>query len=369
MPVPANNFSPPRLVSAALATLVAFLVLPALVSPRAGAEATETTGGGAAEAIPSAGGETTAATQTAVPTAVSAQASDPVETEVPDASAEVPSSTATATETTVEHSAKSAVETAGAAAERIPTPRSGSGVGGGPGSSFSSSLVSDAQATQDELVERTRAGTVSPDRDPVSLAAGAAKSAVKDTGAVLTERVKAIGEASGLGAQIDSLVAIPAAPAAPVATAPANAGPVPLVTGALSPAKQGRLIGASLGAGEANTTYTDASHALPDGTPASSSLAIRSAPHGSLAVQSALALRSDGTNLTAPAERSGGPPPLEAPTPPAGSFEGSAGSFFIPLAALLALLALAAPATHRRLGRGADFRPPIPFVCALERPG
>lgn len=45
------------------------------------------------------------------------------------------------------------------------------------------------------------------------------------------------------------------------------------------------------------------------------------------------------------------------------------GSSFVPIAALLALLALAAPAIFRRLGGLADFRAPTPFVCALERPG
>jgi hypothetical protein len=48
---------------------------------------------------------------------------------------------------------------------------------------------------------------------------------------------------------------------------------------------------------------------------------------------------------------------------------GLGGSSSVPIAALLALLALATPAIFRRLGEGAGFRPPTPFVCALERPG
>jgi hypothetical protein len=48
---------------------------------------------------------------------------------------------------------------------------------------------------------------------------------------------------------------------------------------------------------------------------------------------------------------------------------GSNGSFFVPLAALLALLALVAPATFRRLREVPDLPAPTPFVCALERPG
>jgi len=60
---------------------------------------------------------------------------------------------------------------------------------------------------------------------------------------------------------------------------------------------------------------------------------------------------------------------MPAPVP-SGAAAGSTGSFFVPFAALLlALLALAASAILRRLGEVPDFRPPIPFVCALERPG
>jgi hypothetical protein len=58
-------------------------------------------------------------------------------------------------------------------------------------------------------------------------------------------------------------------------------------------------------------------------------------------------------------------PPSESP----GAVSGSGGSLFVPLAALLALLALAAPATFRRPREVPDFLAPTPFVCALERPG
>ncbi len=70
--------------------------------------------------------------------------------------------------------------------------------------------------------------------------------------------------------------------------------------------------------------------------------------------------------------RSNDPAPLDGPMPAPGSSAataGSTGSSFVPLAALLALLALVAPATLRRLGEVPAFRPPVPFVCALERPG
>jgi hypothetical protein len=64
----------------------------------------------------------------------------------------------------------------------------------------------------------------------------------------------------------------------------------------------------------------------------------------------------------------------DAPGPPPGSTtgvttSGSGASFFVPIAALLALLALASPAILRRLRELPAFPAPTPFVCALERPG
>jgi hypothetical protein len=61
--------------------------------------------------------------------------------------------------------------------------------------------------------------------------------------------------------------------------------------------------------------------------------------------------------------------PLPAPGSPATGVADSGGQTFVPIVALLALLALVAPAATRRLGRASDFRAPIQFVCALERPG
>lgn len=66
-------------------------------------------------------------------------------------------------------------------------------------------------------------------------------------------------------------------------------------------------------------------------------------------------------------------PPL-APGPVSGlSTSASPGpggiSFFVPIAALLALLALAAPATSRRCKEALAAPVPSRFVCALERPG
>jgi hypothetical protein len=58
------------------------------------------------------------------------------------------------------------------------------------------------------------------------------------------------------------------------------------------------------------------------------------------------------------------------PASPQSAAAGSGGSpSFVPVAALLALLALVAPATYRRLRDGPAFPAPDPFVCALERPG
>lgn len=61
-------------------------------------------------------------------------------------------------------------------------------------------------------------------------------------------------------------------------------------------------------------------------------------------------------------------PPL-VPQSPAIAVGDAGGASSVPVVALLALLALAAPAARRRLGEVAAFRPPTPFVCALERPG
>jgi hypothetical protein len=78
---------------------------------------------------------------------------------------------------------------------------------------------------------------------------------------------------------------------------------------------------------------------------------------------------SSGAAPSHPADRA----PLDGPQPSPGSAgqatPGPAGSFFVPLAALLALLALVAPATLRRFREVPDLPAPALFVCALERPG
>jgi len=85
----------------------------------------------------------------------------------------------------------------------------------------------------------------------------------------------------------------------------------------------------------------------------------------SLGIQPTPGSGATGTRSNDPAPPDG-PPPAPGPS---GTAAGSTGSFFVPLAALLALLALVAPAVLRRLGEVPAFRPPTPFVCALERPG
>lgn len=76
---------------------------------------------------------------------------------------------------------------------------------------------------------------------------------------------------------------------------------------------------------------------------------------------------------TSAGQHSNGSAPLDVPGPlprsPGVAVGGSGASFFVPIAALLALLALVAPAIHRRLREAPDFPVPTPFVCALERPG
>lgn len=72
---------------------------------------------------------------------------------------------------------------------------------------------------------------------------------------------------------------------------------------------------------------------------------------------------------TAPDRNGNQPIPVPSlPAPQVGA-SGAAPSSFIPIVVLLALLALAAPAIRRRPWEGPVCSPPVPFVCALERPG
>jgi hypothetical protein len=66
---------------------------------------------------------------------------------------------------------------------------------------------------------------------------------------------------------------------------------------------------------------------------------------------------------------SGGNDSVPSPSSSQPVASGVGGSSFVPIVALLALLALAAAAILRRLGEGPALRAPLPFVCALERPG
>ncbi len=64
------------------------------------------------------------------------------------------------------------------------------------------------------------------------------------------------------------------------------------------------------------------------------------------------------------------PAPAPSPAPSPAAVPGAGGiTFFVPVAALIALLALSAPATRRRFRRAGFLQPSVPFVCALERPG
>jgi hypothetical protein len=93
---------------------------------------------------------------------------------------------------------------------------------------------------------------------------------------------------------------------------------------------------------------------------------------GNLSRPSAVAARD---SLASPDERSvsfptfDGKVPLPSPTLPQATASGLGSSSFVPIVALLALLALAVPAIFRRLREAPAFSVPTPFVCALERPG
>ena len=108
--------------------------------------------------------------------------------------------------------------------------------------------------------------------------------------------------------------------------------------------------------------------ALPSAAETAGILTSRSGNLASISAARALGASFAGTA----ARHGGGPAPADvpqAPGSPASAVSDAGGPSFSPIVALLALLALAAPAALRRLGRTADFHPPIPFVCALERPG
>ena len=133
--------------------------------------------------------------------------------------------------------------------------------------------------------------------------------------------------------------------------------------------------GGPLGVGSAPTPLAAAPSRTYLGLPAPL------APDPSLLAAARDALAGIGTAdvLTAPAagfdagfpagDRPAPGDPLPAPFEAPGAGAGSSGSFFVPLAALLALLALAAPASFRRRREAPGFLAPVPFVCALERPG
>ncbi|HEU4944524.1 MAG TPA: hypothetical protein VFT10_05115 [Solirubrobacterales bacterium] len=98
----------------------------------------------------------------------------------------------------------------------------------------------------------------------------------------------------------------------------------------------------------------------------------QSSKAGRTALSPKLGIPNAGAAGMTTGDRGGSAPaniPLPTPAPPANAVADSGGSIFVPIVALLALLALVAPTAQRRLGRAADFRLPTLFVCALERPG
>jgi hypothetical protein len=157
-------------------------------------------------------------------------------------------------------------------------------------------------------------------------------------------------------------------------SAAASAGAVLPVFTSESPALAGRELAGSIGAPERDASLQgslplkslssfgviELSRSAAGGDPA---VSMSRSP--SLPAAGGIRFGSDGGRFSHDSPFNHPSPPLDAP----GAAPGSGGSFFVPLAALLALLALVAPATFRRLGAVPEFRPPIPFVCALERPG
>lgn len=99
------------------------------------------------------------------------------------------------------------------------------------------------------------------------------------------------------------------------------------------------------------------------------------APGPSADLFSALPTRPRYGSPIASGRHPGGAAPIERDRPNPASHSalsvgsGAGASFFVPIAALLALLALAAPAILRRFREAPGCRAPTPFVCALERPG
>ncbi len=141
---------------------------------------------------------------------------------------------------------------------------------------------------------------------------------------------------------------------------PTPLGPSPTPLGPPSPSETGSPVshpGAAPAGGD-SPTFPGASSFL--GTPLSPAV---SAPR-----------RLAPASAAPPVEPGNGPqdsPSIPLPSvPPTVSLSGGAGGwFFVPLAALMALVGLSAPAIMRRLREAAALPAPTPFVCALERPG
>jgi len=184
------------------------------------------------------------------------------------------------------------------------------------------------------------------------------------------------------GETLDAIVAsaapsLPAIPTSPLGLdQPTSFEAPPNFIPAGIPASTAPQAGLPPGAGSAPTplaAYSTRTHLDPIGAGLPSLAAMREAR-----ARSAVALVfTPGATGFHPGSLAGGdrsypsspagppPPPFQAPNTGAGS----SGSFFIPLAALLALLALTAPATFRRRREAPESMAPVPFVCALERPG
>lgn len=206
--------------------------------------------------------------------------------------------------------------------------------------------------------------------DRVREAAGSAR--ILELTESVTESIRALSELANPAQKIDELLGLAQAPTTRVTTSPSVAPVLTVLSSPSSSVLHGDLVGPT-----PTTDGREVTEVAPSFLLAHAGADLSRQPLSSEGkVANGHPLPAMGRNAYSPfgdaAQRSGGHTPAEAPTPAPGSTQaaaGSAGSTFIPIAALLALLALAAPATGRRLGKAADFRPPVPFVCALERPG
>lgn len=197
-------------------------------------------------------------------------------------------------------------------------------------------------------------GVLSPARDTLHFASDTVRHSSRAllTPSGVASLLPSIGPLAGIGGAFS-----PALPGAPE-TLPAGASPSPRVEDAILESLRMQHL-AEFGGIEPSPRFV-----LPSalGNPALGALARSPAPPAN-AIGVSPGGAGERPEGLAPLD---GNDPMPSPGAPEGAVSGLGGSSLVPI---VALLALAAPAIFRRLGEGPDFRAPIPFVCALERPG